>query len=304
MFRRELPSDTTGTLDELMPMNTVIQLDAKKFVQLVATSLRDAPKPKHYHARWTQGGERFTQCLVALGDNAHQNTQLATTSQHPLIRAAFGRNDRLRALKPEILWSLARRDPNPLVREAALSNLENRSMRLTNLAQIPDAVANLGIGYLTLLQQLHNVSCAYLAVVAQANELEFVLPVRQTPNSYEIVDTVQERLNQMRAHGAQLLDAIEQLLPKFQNVLFMMNQVEYSTKIHDHLERFNKSGIDAMLAQLPGILIDAGVEIDRLYSEIDVQLSIFTHTDGLSLRATDAIDKLLEQGKNGVGGNG
>jgi hypothetical protein len=177
-------------------------------------------------------------------------------------------------------------------------------MRLSNLAQIPDAVANLGMGYLTLLQQLHNLSCAYLAVVSQANELEFVLPMSRKPNSQEIVDTVQERLDQMRANGTQLMETIEQVLPKFQNVLFMMNQVEYSTKIHDHLERFNKSGIDTMLAQLPGILVEAGAEIDRLYSEIDVQLSVLTHTDGLAIGMTDAIDKLLEQGKNGADDNG
>jgi len=299
MFRRALPSDTTGTLSELMPMDTVVQLDAKKFVQLVSTSTGDTPK--HYHRAWTpriEGGERFSQCLVALSDNADEHVQLAMTSQHPLVRAAFGRNARMRDVKPKLLSGLARLDPNPLVREAALSNLEQRPMRLSNLAHIPDAVANLGMGYLTLLQQLHNLSCAYIAVVSQANELEFVLPRSPKANSQEIADTVRERLDQMRAHGAQLLETIEQVLPQFQNVLFMMNQIEYSTKIHDHLERFNKSGIDTMLAQLPGILVASGAEIDRLYDEINLQLSVLAHTDGLSIGVTDSIDRLLEQGQN------
>jgi sugar-specific transcriptional regulator TrmB len=164
-------------------------------------------------------------------------------------------------------------------------------MRTSNVTGVSPAVADLSVAYLTLLEELYHLVSAYHAVTVQIQEL--TLSLRAVHR--DLTESVTDQLQRMKTYSARITETIDALFPKLQSVMFMLHQVECASEIKNHLAHFNDSGVDAVVAKLPTLMADAASEIDQLYREADIEVSMLSNMN--------EIDRLLAL-KSGISEDG
>ncbi len=224
--------------------------------------------------------------IAAIGSESAYWKRAAKMSPHPLVRASLAKNSRVLASNRVLIRWLSLFDRSPVVREAAKSSLTNRSMRTSGMNDIPTAIADLSIAYITLLKELNHLASAQIAVADQIKDLTEAL--YGAPR--DLVDDINQQLERMQSYSRHIMDTLTELLSKFQTVLFFMRQVEHASKLQDNLTQFDRSAVDAIATRLPSIMADVAQEIDRLYQEVDIQIDL--------LDGTDEIERLLAKGRN------
>jgi hypothetical protein len=233
----------------------------------------------------------FLHCIVAMSTNSRFWANTERRASHPLVRASIALNRQRILVRREGFVTMSLRDKSSIVREAAKSNLERRPMRTSNVTGVSPAVADLSVAYLTLLEELYHLVSAYHAVTVQIQEL--TLSLRAVHR--DLTESVTDQLQRMKTYSARITETIDALFPKLQSVMFMLHQVECASEIKNHLAHFNDSGVDAVVAKLPTLMADAASEIDQLYREADIEVSMLSNMN--------EIDRLLAL-KSGISEDG
>jgi hypothetical protein len=154
----------------------------------------------------------------------------------------------------------------------------------------------LGFSYVTLVEQVANLSITLLAIGTQLADVQTALIQSPFYDKDSLHSEIEKQLQEMQSNEQIVKARLEEILEQLKKVLFMTTQLSLSTQIEYHLSAFNRSGLDVMMAQLPGVIADAAYEIDSIQKRVHQEIQILSDNNNLSLGNTD-IDKMLEEGK-------
>jgi len=303
--RKRRSEDESLVVASLAPTEWITSIDSRGFMEIIS-GLGSEPRFYYRDRCWpdkvileysgyrdSEGtfhflNNNFLHCIVAMSTTSQFWANAERRAAHPLVRASIALNRQRIPVRRERFVAMFLHDTSSIVREAAKSKLKRRPMRASNITGVSPAVADLSVAYLTLLEELYHLVVAYRVVTVQIQELTLSLRAVHS----DLTEAVTNQLQRMQTYNTRIAETIDALFPKFQSVMFMLHQVECASEIKNNLAHFNNSGVDAVVAQLPTLMADAVNEIDQLYREADIEVSMLSNID-------DEIDRLLAS-KNGV----